>query len=528
MRDPRNSEREDNIYRYYRDMKDGRERVKVSDEVFECPYCRDYEKKQYTYQQILNHACRISTQSRTASSRSKERHLGLEMYLKRCFDRAPRSRTGLNRSGNDREHVRGSSGPTQFRDYNVVARRESQNSSGRVVRYNLLSRPNNRGADTKAEDGEELMVYPWMVVVANVPVEWQNDGQNGMYGGDGGQKLKEELTMQGYQPTKVRPVYNFRGHTGFCIVEFKKDWTGYDNAMRLANKFETNFRGKEQWEDKGGAKGVELYAWMASKTDYEKGGVIAGHLKKRADLRTIREIETEVKRLDAKLVCSITDTLDMKEKQCEEIKKNISNTEASFLNVMKQKEDMVKAFNEALVISQKQRRLEIESMYREHERINSELDAKREELKLHEQELRERENLNETERRKLEHLKEEEKKNEKAIMEQKKADESMAKLVEAQKKEKQQLYQRIIELQKQRDEKQQVELDIERLRGAVEVMKPISDGGDEEMKKKMESLKEDLKDKEEESRSSEETYLTLAKHQISVVLTTLDPGISEY
>lgn len=62
------------------------------------------------------------------------------------------------------------------------------------------------------------------------------------------------------------------------------------------------------------------------------------------------------------------------------------------------------------MISQKQRRLEIESMYREHERINSELDAKREELKLHEQELRERENLNETERRKLEHLKEEEKK----------------------------------------------------------------------------------------------------------------------
>lgn len=40
-------------------------------------------------------------------------------------------------------------------------------------------------------------------------------------------------------------------------------------------------------------------------------------------------------------------------------------------------------------------------------------------------------------------------------------------------------------------------------------MKPISDGGDEEMKKKMESLKEDLKDKEEEFETLEDLYQTL-------------------
>lgn len=42
------------------------------------------------------------------------------------------------------------------------------------------------------------------------------------------------------------------------------------------------------------------------------------------------------------------------------------------------------------------------------------------------------------------------------------------------------------------------------MRGAVEVMRPISDGGDAEAKKKMESLEEILKEKEEDLESLED------------------------
>lgn len=165
---------------------------------------------------------------------------------------------------------------------------------------------------------------------------------------------------------------------------------------------------------------------------------------------------------------------------------------------------MVKTYNEELEMSQKQQCKELESIYHEHERTKLMLEAKREELRLYEKGLREREYLNETERRRLYHLKEKKEKNEKAIVEQKKAEESMMKLAEAHKKEKHQLYQRIIELQKKLDDKQRLELDIERMRGAVEVMRPISDGGDVEAKKKMESLEETLKEKEEDLESLED------------------------
>ncbi|KAL1817206.1 hypothetical protein ACET3Z_019780 [Daucus carota] len=532
----RDSEREDNIYRYYRDLKDGRDRVKVSDQIYECPYCREYEKKEYTYLQILNHASRVGTKSKTASSRSRERHLGLEMYLKRCFDKTDktlRSRTDPYENDNDHKQFALPSLPTDSVDnntvvahraerykndngqkqimvssvrtesmgYSFVASRESKESAGRPIKHDLPSHTHKRRAENmKPEASEELIVYPWMVIIANIPVELKD----GRYVGDSGRKLKDEWTLQGYQPIKVHPLWNYKGHTGFAIVEFNKDWTGFDNAMTFAKKFEMDCHGKKDWQrarEKGEQK---LYAWIAREEEYHRKDKMGEYLRKNADLKTISEIEKEDKIKEARLMCNLTNSLDMKEKQCEEIKKNISKTEASFSNVMRQKEDMIKAYNEEQEMSRKQQCKEIEIIYREHERTKLMLEAKREELRLYEMGLRAREYLNESERRRLDHLKEKKEKNEKAIMVQKKAEESMMKLAESHRKEKHQLYQRIIELQKKLDDKQQLELDIEQLRGAVEVMRPISDGGDAEAQKKMESLEENLKEKEEDLESLEE------------------------
>ncbi|XP_074366478.1 factor of DNA methylation 4-like [Apium graveolens] len=528
-RDYRNSDFEDDIYRYYKDLKDGRDRVAVSDQIFECPYCCEYERKEYSYLQILKHASRVGRESKTASSRSRARHLGLERYLKRCLDKTvttPRSRIRTEQYENDNAHkqitlsslpsvgnniavarrteryenengqkqIADLSVPIESLDNNVVANRESEKSSGRLLEHYSLSHTRKRGAENmKPEAIEELIVYPWMVVIANIPVVLKD----GRYVGDSGRKLKDEWIMQGYQLTKVHPLWNYKGHTGFAVVEFNKDWTGFTNAMTFANKFEMDFHGKRGWQ-KAREKGDKLYAWIAREEEYNRSDKMGEYLRKNADLKTISEIEKEEKMKEATLVCTITNSLDIKEKQCEEIKENISKTEASFLNVMRQKEDMVKAYNEELEMSQKQQCRELESIYHEHERTKLTLEAKREELRLYEKGLREREHLNETERRRLHHLKEKKEKNEKAIIEQKKAEESMMKLAEAHKKEKHQLYQRVIELQKKLDDKQRLELDIEQMRGAVEVMRPISDGGDAEAKKKMESLEETLKEKEED------------------------------
>ncbi|KAK1398579.1 Factor of DNA methylation 4 [Heracleum sosnowskyi] len=532
-RDYRNLDFEDNIYRYYKDLKDGRDRVKVSDQIFQCPYCCQYENKQYSYLQILKHASRVG-ESRTASSRSRARHLGLERYLKRCLDKTDqtwRSRTERYEDDNDQklitlpslptefldnnivvarrtEHYENDNGqkqttvlsvPTDYVDNKVVAHTESVNSSGRLLEHDQPSHTHKKGAEhMKFEAIEERIVYPWMVVIANLPVVLMNDGK---FVGDSGRTLKDEWTVQGYKPTKVQPLWNYKGHTGFGIVEFNKNWTGLGNAMTFAKKFEMDSHGKRDWKN-AREKGDKLYGWIAKEEDYKgygKGdGKVAEYLKRNADLRTFSEIEREDKTKEATLVCTLTNSLDMKAKQCEEIQKNISTTEVSFLNVMRQKENLVKAYNEELEMRQKQQCKEIENIYYEHERMKLMLEGKREELWLYEKGLREREYLNGTERRRLYHLKEKKEKNEKAIIEQKKAEESMMKLADTHKKEKHQLYQRIIELQKKLDDKQRLELDIEQMRGALEVMRSISDGGDTEAKKKMESLEESLKEKEED------------------------------
>lgn len=76
-------------------------------------------------------------------------------------------------------------------------------------------------------------------------------------------------------------------------------------------------------------------------------------------------------------------------------------------------------------------------------------------------------------------------------------------------KEKEQLHKRIIELQAKLDQKQALELQIERLRGATEVMRHMNVEGDLEAKKKLESIQEEIKESEEELESLETLNQTL-------------------
>lgn len=65
-------------------------------------------------------------------------------------------------------------------------------------------------------------------------------------------------------------------------------------------------------------------------------------------------------------------------------------------------------------------------------------------------------------------------------------------------KEKEKLHRKTIELEKKLDAKQALELEVERMRGALQVMKHMGDDGDFEMKKKMDLIIEDLNEKVEE------------------------------
>lgn len=95
------------------------------------------------------------------------------------------------------------------------------------------------------ECSEEKFVWPWVGVVANIPTEVEKSGRRV---GKSGSTLRDELIMKGFNPTRVQPIWDFKGHSGFALVEFSKDFQGFENAMKFERSYESDRHGKRDWE----------------------------------------------------------------------------------------------------------------------------------------------------------------------------------------------------------------------------------------------------------------------------------------
>ncbi|KAL6979175.1 hypothetical protein U1Q18_020841 [Sarracenia purpurea var. burkii] len=545
------SELEDYEHKYYKELRDGRVRVRVSKKIFLCPYCHDRSRKEYDYKELHRHASRIGSDLKSVSFKDRARHLGLVKYLERCTDanhlpsRFTRKNTesidshveanrrssqspirttteleerfeyGMGTSSNFT--MRGKSSETTTTPV-ALSKHEAKRRSSRSPTRNTtelgenleygkgtLSKSAVKGESSETTTApvefsrqkakEELIVWPWMVIVANIPVE----NRDGRYVAESGKKLKDDLISKGYNPVKVHPLWSFRGFSGYAIVEFNKDWDGFNNAMTFEKAFAVKNHGRTDWY-RVRYKGDEQYAWVAREEDYNLKGLIGVHLRKNGDLKSISDVENEDKRKGNKLVSNLTSALEVKNWKCEDIKTRISRTELFMKNIMKQKEEMTQNYNEELKRMQKNASDQLEVIFVDHSKSKSQLEAQRRQLELLEKELEKREALNTSEKMKLEKMKldREKKMNEMAILEQQKADEKILKLAEEQKREKEKLHQRIINLEMKLDAKQALELEIERMRGAAQVMKHMSEDNDIEAKRKVESIEKDLKDKEED------------------------------
>lgn len=367
-------ELEDYKYRYYNELRDGKERVRVSENIFRCPYCYDKRWNEFNYKELHRHASRIGNNSKSEKFKDRARHLGLVKYLERCIDakRLSSSRsTGKatqrvdGRTDSKRNITR--SPATTLAELEETLENRNGTSSISATRTTeptkkighansaLVESPHSLYGESsqsttaclelsKRKAKEELIVWPWMALVANIPVEYKD----GRYVGEGGRKLRDEWTSKGYNPLKVHPLWSYRGHSGFAIVEFKKDWDGFKNAMAFEKAFEVDKHGRKDWYTVR-HKGDQLYAWIAREEEYNSSGLIGEYLRKNADLKTVADIETEDKRKDMKLVSNLTNALEVKNQKCEEITREISKTEIFMRNVMKQKEGMIQSYNEGIL-----------------------------------------------------------------------------------------------------------------------------------------------------------------------------------
>ncbi|KAL3614097.1 hypothetical protein CASFOL_042171 [Castilleja foliolosa] len=353
-------------------------------------------------------------------------------------------------------------------------------------------------------DANERFVWPWKGVVANIPVQWEK----GRYVGESGSKLRDELIKRGYNPIRVHPLWNYRGHTGYAIVEFKNDWIGLSNALRFEKDYEAIGQGKSD-HYRAEEKGNRLYCWVARKDDYELIHPVGDYLKKNGDLKTIREYQEEEERKNGKLVASLSNRVESQDMRLKEMEAKYKETLISFNTLIDEKDEMVRFFNEEREKLQKNAHNHLEKILQERNMMKLELEVKRNKLNQQEEELKKREARNENEIFKLEYLRNEQLQNAKAIEEQRRVDEKVLKLAEDHRSEKERLQRRTVELEKQLDAKQALELEIQRLTGKLQVVKHMGDYEGGSVTEKLCAIDQELKDKEEELEYFDAMYQSL-------------------
>ncbi|KAG0498566.1 hypothetical protein HPP92_003257 [Vanilla planifolia] len=407
--------------------------VKLANSGYRCPYCLGKKKQNYHYNDLLQHASGICVSNR--NPKMKAQHTALVKFL----------RTVIGEDVNT--------------SLQLTAKVQEPSTSAQADRF----------------------VWPWMGILVNIPVEFRN----GKFVGESGNRLKEQHSR--FNPLKVHCLWNFKGFTGTAVVDFRKDWSGFRNAMAFENYFDADH--------------------FARADDYNSGGPIGDHLRKNGDLKTVDNIEEEESHKTSKLVQDLTTQIEVKKKHIEELECKFNETTLSLDKMMEEKDKLLESYNNEIQRMQRLAQDHSRRIFEENEKLRIELESKKKELSSRSKQLDMLVAQTDSDRKKLE---EERQKNalknsslELASMEQKKADEDVLKLVEEQKKEKEAAIKRVLQLEKQLDAKQKLELEIQQLKGNLQVMKHMG-SEDSEINNKIEKLNVELKEKIEEMEELEE------------------------
>ncbi|XP_021720844.1 factor of DNA methylation 4-like isoform X2 [Chenopodium quinoa] len=512
------SELDDYIDDVYYRLKKDRYEVKLSKNTFRCPFCDEKEKKDYYFYDLLDHARALGKGPSRDGVKLKGKHKALGYYLDKYHrPRVPSSGKGISQvKHDDRDCPRVSSmssgkGTSLVKHDDKYSPRVSSMSSGKGTslvkhddKYNprVSSSPSERSTSRLNDHNDtEKYVWPWKGIVANLPVELKN----GRYVGDSGSKLRDELAKKGFNPLKVIPLWSVQGHSGFAIVNFSKDYQGFENALFFDKDFEVNHQGRREWySTKADARGDKLYGWIAKEKDYILNDLVGKHLRDNGDLKTLADLVAEEQRKGNCLVSNLSQTKEVKDKQEKEIKKKLNETCAALEKVIEETDKMTHAYNEEMERMRNRTVKDKEKILHDHGNFKRNLKFQKDKLEKHEILLEKRETDYDNKIIKLRHQR---KMNELATQEQHRSEQKVLKLVEEHEREKEALHKKIIDLEKQTDQRQALELEIEQLKGAAQVMEHM--GRDSETKKKMEEINEDLKDKEEELECLDALHQTL-------------------
>ncbi|XP_062015610.1 factor of DNA methylation 4-like [Rosa rugosa] len=508
--------------KYYNELKKGSYKINNSDSTYRCPFCHEKRRQSYQLRELSRHAYSIGRGSHSRGIKDEAKHWALKSYIDKYVDVKSRLESadkierprelapkvaGLEQSA---VKLEGPREPARKREREPAPIRELPIEPAPKRERHLEPAPQRESpieSATKIEspklNDDKLFVWPVVGVLANIKTEFKG----GKHVGESGSKMKAELTAKGFNPVRVHPLWNFRGHSGFAIVEFENNWEGFNNGMSFEKSFEVERHGKRDYNLMRN-KGDQLYGWVARDDDYNSRSIVSDYLRKNGDLKTVSGQQAEEQRKTTKLVSNLKNTLEIKNSDLEEMQNKYHKTANSLNKVVLERDAILKAFNDEREKRQQVEKEQLSRILRDHEKAAEQLENQKKELERREKQLQQRRAQNDSERRKLHHDRQ---MNARATLEQKKADENMLRLAEEQKKQKEELRKKVIQLEKELEKKQALELEIEQMRGALKTMKHMDEDEDMDAKKKMNEIKQNLEEKEQEYDAVE------ALHQALVV-----------
>ncbi|XP_062089971.1 factor of DNA methylation 1 [Humulus lupulus] len=443
------SESEINDYsdKPYVELRAGKYKVKGPNGTLRCPFCAGKKKQDYKFKDLLQHASGVAKGSANRSAKQKANHLALANYLQAELAKEPDHTQQL-----------------------VIPRPVPQHT-----------------------EEVELYVWPWTGIVVNIVSE----GKGELTFPDSDHWLAK---FAKYKPSKVQTFWNGKDPTAEVIIEFDGDWNGFMSASEFEKKFEKDGFSKKHWINAPEmCRGANIYGWCARAGDYNSEGQIGEYLRKKGKLTTISAIVNEATQNRINVVADLANKIDMTNEDLDELQYKYNEKTMSLSRILEDKDKLHQAFVEETRKMQRSAREHVRRVIEEKEKLSFDLEMKKKKLDSWSKEINKREALTEREREKLD---EEKKKNdlknsslELASMEQKKADENVYRLVEEQKREKQEALNKILQLEKQLDAKQKLEMEIEELKGKLEVMKHLGNEDDESVQKKMKEMNDELQEK---------------------------------
>nr|QDC18036.1 involved in de novo 2-like B [Hypericum perforatum] len=350
-------------------------------------------------------------------------------------------------------------------------------------------------------DSDEKFVWPWIGVVVNIPTR-REPGSRRMF--------RNELIARGFNPTRVHPLWSYVGHSGTAVVEFGKDWNGFCNAVSFEKAYEEDAHGKNHWLDPTTRKSG-VYCWMGRADDYNAKNILGDHLRKVGNLKSVKDIMEQEERKFGVLVSNLTNDMEIRMKDKLEMASKCNETTAALNKLVEDRDRLLQAYNEEIRNIQAVAQSRFQKVLDDHEKVKMQLESQSRELERRTSELQWRETWNDTERKLIaEELNKYAVRNSSlqlADLEQRKADANVCKLAEEQKREMEKLHERMIQLEKQLDEKQALELEIAKIQGQLDVMSHLRDDGDSGAFIEMEELMKCLAEKEKELETQNQTLI---------------------